>query len=217
MADGVFDVCPQFAEGLVIAVGTEDRVIAEAPYPTPLTHNLTIDDTFEQMFLGDAATAARTDVLLLDQGDDGAETGLAVVFVREFAEQTGHIGFAVVALGGRAYGTYGAYGIRGSHAGIAGTVNAGSTAKGFYLEAGIVGEAVYMVVVIDIMCLLQGVFLQRLSRLWNILMAPDVGERQHLYPIAQNLPDLLQFVRVISCKNNFHLFHSGSKIFTLHF
>jgi hypothetical protein len=65
MADLVFDVGSQFGEGFVVAFGFEDRVIAEALCPAPLTGDVTLDDAFEQMFLFDTGASTGTDILLL--------------------------------------------------------------------------------------------------------------------------------------------------------
>ena len=43
----VLDVGAQFGKGLVVAVGTEDGVVAEALCPTPLAGDLAIDNAFK--------------------------------------------------------------------------------------------------------------------------------------------------------------------------
>ena len=61
-----------------------------------------------------------------------------------------------------------------------------------------------MIVVIDIACLLQGILFEGLARLRDIHVAADVLEREHLYPIAQNLAYFLQLVLVVGGEYYFH-------------
>ena len=92
MADLVLDSLSQLGKGLVVALRLEDGVIAEAPYPTPLMGDLSVDNAFEQMFLLDAGASSGAYILLLQQGNDCAEPGLAVVLVSQLMEQLGHVG-----------------------------------------------------------------------------------------------------------------------------
>ena len=62
---------------LVVAVGTEDRVITEALCPTPLVCYLALYNTVEELFLFYACATTRTDVFLQyyrapDQRGNGA-------------------------------------------------------------------------------------------------------------------------------------------------
>ena len=65
MADVVFDLHTEFGEGLVVAIGLKDGIIAEALPSLALTDDLTIDDALKLMDILDACTATWTDVLLL--------------------------------------------------------------------------------------------------------------------------------------------------------
>lgn len=192
MTDAVLLLGSHLGKGVLKAIRTEDRVVAEALCPTPLCCYLASNDTFKEVFLLDAGAATGTHILLLDEGDDGAETCLAVVLVVEFAQQASHIGLAVVT------------GSIGLHAGIAGAVDAWGTIQRFHLETRIIGKAVQMIVVIDIACLLQGILFEGLARLRDIHIAADVLEREHLYPIAQNLAYFLQLVLVVGGEYYFH-------------
>ena len=83
---------------------------------------------------------------------------------------------------------------------IAGAVYAWGTAKSVYLKPGVVGKAVYVVVVKDVAGLLQGVGFERLSRFGNVCFATDILQREHLYPIGQYLANLRKFVLVVGSK-----------------
>ena len=65
MADMVFDLHTEFGEGLVVAIGLKDGIIAEALPSLALTDDLTIDDALKLMDILDACTATGTDILLL--------------------------------------------------------------------------------------------------------------------------------------------------------
>jgi hypothetical protein len=65
MADLVLDVSPQLSKRLIVAIRTENGVIAKPLCPTLLSCDLAIDDTLELMNQFDAGTTTGTDVLLL--------------------------------------------------------------------------------------------------------------------------------------------------------
>ena len=192
MTNLILDLAAQFSKGFVVAVRTEDRIIAKALYPTPLACNLAFHNTLEQVFLRDTGAATGTYVLLLNKGNDSAKTRLAVVLVVEFAQQTCHIGFAVVT------------GSIALHTGIAGAVDAWCAVQCLHLETSIVGKAVQMIMVVHVACLLQGVLLESLACLRDIHITADILQRQHLYPIAQNLAYFLQLVLVVGGEYYFH-------------
>ena len=87
MTDTVFLFGSHLSKGMFKAVRTEDRVIAEALCPTPLCCNLTINDTFEKMFLLDTVAPTGAYILFLDKGDDSAEARFTVIFVLEFTQR----------------------------------------------------------------------------------------------------------------------------------
>ena len=61
-----------------------------------------------------------------------------------------------------------------------------------------------MIVVIDILCLHQRIFLQRSTCLRDILVAPNVSQRYDFKLIAQNASNLVQLVLVICCEYYLH-------------
>jgi hypothetical protein len=115
VADAVFHVGGEFAEGFDLAVGDEERVVAEAA-PTLLVGD---DDAVADAFDGiDQAVG-------IGDGDDAAEAG-GTFFGGQAAE--GGEEFAVVLV------------VAGFFAGVAGGADAGFAAEGIDFEAGIVGE-----------------------------------------------------------------------------
>ena len=70
-------------------------------------------------------------------------------------------------------------------------MDTGLTVEGVDLETRVVGEAVDMVMVKNILCFLVGVGLQAVARLGDILMAADVVERNDLKRRTENLTDFL--------------------------
>ena len=87
MADAVLDFFAQFSKTLVVAFWYEDRVIAETFCAVFLGGDAAVYYTLELVDLLDAGTAARTHILLLYIADDGTETGFAVLFSIEFAQE----------------------------------------------------------------------------------------------------------------------------------
>ena len=91
--------------------------------------------------------------------------------------------------------------------GIAGTVNARGTIQCLYLQTGIIGKATYVVMVINILRLLQGILFQCVACFWNIHIASYLLQRYYLVAAAQDVANLLEFMLVICCKNYpFHKF-----------
>ena len=88
--------------------------------------------------------------------------------------------------------------------GIARTVDAGFATKGVDFQSRVIGEAAHVVVVNNVLCFLQGVLLQCVVILWNILMTANVAQRENLMLLAENLPNLIQLVLVVGCKYYFH-------------
>ena len=136
----------------------------------------------------DAGAAARTYILLLDVADNGAEAGLAVFLTIQFSQQLSHVSLTVVV------GTLS----------IAGTVNARGTIKCLYLQTGIIGKATYVVMVINILRLLQGILFQCVACFRNIHIASYLLQRYYLVAAAQDVANLLELMLVICCKNYFH-------------
>ena len=65
MTDLVLDIRAQFSKRLIVAIRTEDRVVAKALCPTLLLRYLAIDDALELMNHLNAGTATGTNILLL--------------------------------------------------------------------------------------------------------------------------------------------------------
>jgi hypothetical protein len=64
MTDLVLDLGTQLGKSLVVAIGTEDGIVAEALCPTPLTGNLALDNALEQVLLLDASATTGTHIFL---------------------------------------------------------------------------------------------------------------------------------------------------------
>ena len=88
--------------------------------------------------------------------------------------------------------------------GIAGRVHARRTAECLHLQSRVVGEAVEMIVVKDILCLLMGIFLKRVACLGDVLVAADVTERDNLEVRTEDFTYLAQLMLVVGSKNYFH-------------
>ena len=87
VADAVLYLLTQFCKALVVAFWYEDRVVTEAFGAVFLGGDAAVYDAFELVDLLDAGTATRTHILLLYIADDGTETGFAVLFSLEFAQE----------------------------------------------------------------------------------------------------------------------------------
>ena len=188
VADVILDFQSQLGEGLIVAIRTEDRVVAEALCAALLAGDFTLDDALEAMHFLDAGATAGADVFLLYERNHGAKACAAIVVVAQFAQQLLHVGLRVVALA----------------AGIAGAIDAWCAVQRIYLKARIVGKAVHVVVVIHVLGLLQGILFERLSCLRNIGVTADVLEREHFNVTSQYLSNLLQLVLVVGCEYYFH-------------
>ena len=142
------------------------------------------------LFLG-CLSSSSVAFLCQQQGYDGAEVCCARGLAVELAQKLLHVCLRVVV---------GAFG-------VACAVNAGCSVEGVDLQARVIGKDAHVVVVPHILCLLQGVALQRVGGLGDVGMAADVGKRHHLHAAAEDLAYLLQLVEVVGCKYNlFHLF-----------
>ena len=181
MADAVLDFLTQLSKALIVAFRYENRIVAEAFGAMLLGGDMAVYDTLELVNFLDAGAAARTYILLLDVADNGAEAGLAVFLAVQFSQQFSHVSLTVVV------GTLS----------IAGTVNARGTIKCLYLQTGIIGKATYVVMVINILCLLQGILFQCVAGFWNIHIASYFLQRNHLVVAAQDVANLLELMLVI--------------------
>lgn len=184
MTDAVLDFLTQLSKTLVISFRNKDWVVAEAFGTMFLGGDMAVYDALELVNFLDAGAAARTYILLLDVADNGAEAGLTVFLTIQFSQQLSHVSLTVVV------GTLG----------IAGTVNARGTIKCLYLQTGIIGKATYVVMVINILRLLQGILFQCVACFRNIYVASYLLQRYYLVVAAQDVANLLEFMLVICCK-----------------
>ena len=184
MRDRVFDLLAELSEALVIAVGDEERVIAEALSAVFLGSDAPAHLALELIF----SAAHRVVAFHGDQRDDRAEACTAVVLTVELTQEFRHVGLTVVVC---AFG-------------IAGRVHARRTAECLHLQSRVVGEAVEMIVVKDILCLLMGIFLKRVACLGDVLVAADVTERDNLEVRTEDFTYLAQLMLVVGSKNDFH-------------
>ena len=76
VTDGVFDVGAEFGKGLAVALGDKHGVVAKALVAALLCGDAAIDDALKQKFAA-----------IVNIGNGGAETGIAVRVALQFLEQ----------------------------------------------------------------------------------------------------------------------------------
>ena len=91
--------------------------------------------------------------------------------------------------------------------GLAGTIDTRSAVQCLHFQSSIVSEALYVILVEDVLSFHQGILLQRHACLRDVLVTADVGQRYHFKLIAQYLSDLFQFVLVVGCE--YYSLHSS--------
>ena len=89
-------------------------------------------------------------------------------------------------------------------AGITRGVNSRCSVQCCNLKSGIIGKTVIAVMLLDVTGFLEGVSLKSIGCFWNIIVAVDVIQREHLEAVSKYLADLLQFVCVICGKYQLH-------------
>lgn len=169
----------QLGESLLASFGAEDGVIAEAMVTRALESNLSIDSTLEEV-----------GPVLIDKGDDGAEAG--TTWSRhplETLQQEGNILFEGSMLPCEACG-----------------VDSRSSVKSLDLESRIIGEAIEPVALPHVARLDEGIPLQRIGGLRDLLVTPDVSETDHLQTSREEGTNLLQLMGIIARK--YQLFHT---------
>ena len=143
----------QLGEGLLASFGTEDGVIAEAMVTRALESNLSIDCALEEVR-----------PVLIDKGDDGTEAGTTWGrYPLETLQKEGNILFEGSMLPCEACG-----------------VDSRSSVKSLDLESRIIGKAIEAVALPYMARLDEGIPLQRISSLGDLLMAPDVSQTDDL-------------------------------------
>src|SRR3712207_1422577 len=81
--------------------------------------------------------------------------------------------------------------------GLACAVHSPCATKGLHLESGVVGKAVKAVMGEHVLGLLPGIFLQSIARFGDVDVATNVFERHYLELRAQDLPYLIELMRVV--------------------
>lgn len=176
MADAVLGVGIHLGEAPVVAIGAEDRVVAEACGALACREDFAFDFSFEEVFF-----------VAEDEGDDGAEARPAVGVPLHFGEDFAHVGFGVLGF-----------------ACIAGGIDSGASAEGVDFKPGVVGKAVVAVVLLDVASLLEGIAFEGILFLGDVFVAADFGKGDDLVTAPEHAADFFQLVGVVCCKYDFH-------------
>ena len=169
----------QLGESLLASLRTEDGVIAEAMVTGALERDLAIDSTLEEV-----------GPVLIDKGDDGTEASTTWGrYTLETLQKEGYILFEGSMLPCEAR-----------------RVDSRSSVKSLDLESRIIGEAIEPVALPDVTRLDEGIPLQRIGGLRDLLVTPDVSETDHLQTSREEGTNLLQLMGIIARK--YQLFHT---------
>ena len=169
----------QLGESLLTSLGAEDGVIAEAMVTGALERDLAIDCALEEVR-----------PVLIDKGDDGTEAGTTWGrYTLETLQKEGYILFEGSMLPCEAR-----------------RVDSRSSVKSLDLEPRIIGEAIEPVALPHVARLDEGIPLQRIGGLRDLLVTPDVSETDHLQTSREEGTDLLQLMGIIARK--YQLFHT---------
>lgn len=169
----------QLGESLLASLRTEDGVIAETMVTGALERDLAIDCALEEVH-----------PVLIDKGDDSTEAG--TTWSRhplETLQQEGNILFEGSMLPCEACG-----------------VNSRSSVKSLDLKPRIIGKAIEAIALPHVARLDEGIPLQRIGGLRDLLVTPDVSETDHLQTSREEGTDLLQLMGIIARK--YQLFHT---------
>ena len=143
----------QLGESLLASLRTEDGVIAEAMVTGALERDLAIDCTLEEVR-----------PVLIDKGDDGAEAGTTWSrYPLETLQKEGYILFEGSMLPCEAR-----------------RVDSRSSIKSLDLESRIIGKAMKPVALPHVARLDEGIPLQRIGGLGDLLVTPDVSQADDL-------------------------------------
>ena len=123
-----------------------------------------------------------------DQRHDGAEAGAAVGLALHLPEQQAHIGLRVM-VGAPLL------------SGIAGRTHSRSAIEGVHLQAGVVGEAIVAVALFHPAGFEQGIALDGVGGLGDIVVTSYLGQRQHTAIAPHYLPHFLQFMGIVGGKH----------------
>ncbi len=179
VAHRILFLTTQLGESLLASLRTEDGVIAEAMVTGALERDLAIDCTLEEVR-----------PVLIDKGDDGTEASTTRSrYPLETLQQEGYILFEGSMLPCEACG-----------------VDSRSSVKSLDLESRIIGEAIEPVALPHVARLDEGIPLQRIGGLGDLLVAPDVSQTDDLQTSREEGTDLLQLMSIIARK--YQLFHT---------
>ena len=143
----------QLGESLLASLGAENGVIAEAMVTRALESNLSIDSTLEEV-----------GPVLIDKGDDGTEASTTWGrYTLETLQKEGYILFEGRMLPCETRG-----------------VDPRSSVKSLDLESRIIGEAIEPVALPHVARLDEGIPLQRIGGLRDLLVTPDVSQADDL-------------------------------------
>ena len=169
----------QLSESLLASFGAEDGVIAEAMVTRALESNLSIDCALEEV-----------GPVLIDKSDDSTEAGTTRGrYTLEALQKEGYIIFKGSMLPCEAR-----------------RVDPRSSVKSLDLEPRIIGKAIEPVALPHVARLDEGIPLQRIGGLWDLLVAPDVSQADDLQTSREEGTDLLQLMSIIARK--YQLFHT---------
>ena len=169
----------QLGESLLASFGAEDGVIAEAMVTGALERDLAIDCTLEEVR-----------PVFVDESDDSTEAG--TTWGRhppETLQKEGNILFEGRMLPSEACG-----------------VDSRSSVKSLDLESRIIGKAIEAVALPHVARLDEGIPLQGIGGLRDLLVTPDVSETDHLQTSREEGTNLLQLMGIIARK--YQLFHT---------
>ena len=169
----------QLGESLLTSFGAEDGVIAEAMVTRALERDLAIDCTLEEVR-----------PVFVDKSNDGTEAGTTWGrYTLEMLQKEGYILFEGSMLPCEAR-----------------RVDSRSSIKSLDLESRIIGKAMKPVALPHVARLYEGIPLQRIGSLRDLLVTPDAGETDHLQTSREEGTDLLQLMGIIARK--YQLFHT---------
>ena len=169
----------QLGESLLASLRTEDGVIAEAMVTGALERDLAIDCALEEVR-----------PVFVDKGDDGTEASTTWGrYTLETLQKEGYILFEGSMLPCEAR-----------------RVDPRCSVKSLDLEPRIIGEAIEPVALPDVTRLDEGIPLQCIGGLRDLLVTPDVSETDHLQTSREEGTDLLQLMSIIARK--YQLFHT---------
>ena len=169
----------QLGESLLASLGAENGVIAEAMVSGALERDLAIDCALEEVR-----------PVLIDKGDDGTEAGTTWGrYPLETLQKESNILFEGSMLPCEAR-----------------RVDSRSSVKSLNLEPRIIGKAIEAVALPHVARLDEGIPLQRIGGLRDLLVTTDVSQADDLQTSREEGTDLLQLMGIIARK--YQLFHT---------